>query len=121
MLDWGRPDASRAIPACQLVRGPWRAEAKASPKLWMVHPVGTRNHRMTPSSRTNASLGHGVLLAAESPLSPIFAPRSVALLGATERPGSVGCTILRNLLANPFGGTIYPVNPRRPNVLGVKS
>ncbi|NOZ49054.1 MAG: bifunctional acetate--CoA ligase family protein/GNAT family N-acetyltransferase [Chloroflexi bacterium] len=54
-------------------------------------------------------------------LDPIFSPRTVALIGATEREGSVGRTILWNLLSSPFGGTIFPVNPKRPNVLGIKS
>ena len=55
------------------------------------------------------------------PLDPLFAPRSVAVVGATERPGSVGRSVLWNLLSNPFGGTVFPVNSRRPNVLGIKA
>jgi acetyltransferase len=54
-------------------------------------------------------------------LDAIFAPSSVALIGATEKEGSVGRTILRNLISSPFGGTVYPVNPKRPNVLGIRS
>jgi len=55
------------------------------------------------------------------PLDPLFAPRSVAVVGATERPGSVGRSVLWNLLSNPFGGTVFPVNSKRPNVLGIKA
>jgi acetyltransferase len=55
------------------------------------------------------------------PLDAIFHPRSVAVIGATEKAGSVGRTILWNLLSSPFGGTIYPVNPTRPAILGVKA
>jgi len=55
------------------------------------------------------------------PLDPLFAPRSVAVVGATERPGSVGRAVLWNLLSNPFGGTVFPVNSKRPNVLGIKA
>lgn len=55
------------------------------------------------------------------PLDAIFAPRSVALIGATDREGSVGRTLLTNLLQNPFGGTIFPINPKRSNVLGVRA
>lgn len=55
------------------------------------------------------------------PLDAFFRPRAVAVIGATERPGSVGRTLFWNLLSNPFGGTVYPVNPRRANVLGVKA
>src|SRR5690349_18690053 len=54
-------------------------------------------------------------------LDPIFAPGSVAVIGATERPGSVGRTILWNLITNPFGGTVYPINPKRSNILGIRA
>eukprot|EP00033_Pygsuia_biforma_P000509 GCRY01000598.1.p1 GENE.GCRY01000598.1~~GCRY01000598.1.p1 ORF type:complete len:910 (-),score=316.40 GCRY01000598.1:43-2772(-) len=56
-----------------------------------------------------------------SPLYPMFYPKSVAVVGASEKEGSVGKTLLKNLVASPFGGTIYPVNPKRPNVLGIKA
>src|SRR3974390_20747 len=55
------------------------------------------------------------------PLDPIFAPKSVAVVGATEKPGSVGRTVLWNLMNTPFGGPIYPVNPSRPSGLGIKA
>src|SRR5689334_11370458 len=55
-----------------------------------------------------------------SPLAPIFHPRTVAVIGATEKPASVGRTILRNLMEQPSGATIYPINPHRPNVLGIR-
>ena len=56
-----------------------------------------------------------------SSLKTFFKPKSVALIGATEKIGSVGRTILNNLIASPFGGTVYPVNPNRPSVLGIQS
>ncbi|MHC4612666.1 MAG: bifunctional acetate--CoA ligase family protein/GNAT family N-acetyltransferase [Planctomycetota bacterium] len=55
------------------------------------------------------------------PLDAIFAPRSVAVVGATEKQGSVGRTILWNLISSPFGGTVFPVNPKRSNVLGIRA
>ena len=55
------------------------------------------------------------------PLDPILKPRSVAVIGATEKIGSVGRTILYNLISNPFGGTVYPVSPTRKSVLGVRA
>jgi len=55
------------------------------------------------------------------PLDVFFTPSTVALVGATENPGSVGRTILWNLMTNPFGGTVFPVNPKRSSVLGVKA
>src|SRR3954453_17200457 len=55
------------------------------------------------------------------PLDAIFSPRSGAVIGATEKTGSVGRALLWNLISNPFGGTVFPVNPNRPNVLGIKA
>ena len=55
------------------------------------------------------------------PLSPIFSPQSVAVIGATETIGSVGRTILENLIKGGFAGVIYPVNPKRDTVLGIKA
>jgi acetyltransferase len=55
------------------------------------------------------------------PLDAIFAPKSVAVVGATEKVGSVGRTVLWNLMNTPFGGPIYPVNPTRTSVLGIKA
>src|SRR5215472_3633551 len=55
------------------------------------------------------------------PLDAIFAPKSVAVVGATEKAGSVGRTVLWNLMNTPFGGPIYPVNPARGSVLGIKA
>jgi acetyltransferase len=52
-------------------------------------------------------------------LDPIFHPRSVAVIGASASPGSVGSILIRNLLGNPFGGVVYPINPRRRVVHGV--
>jgi acetyltransferase len=57
----------------------------------------------------------------EKPLDFFFAPKGVAVIGATEKPGSVGRTILWNLISSPFGGAVYPVNSKRQNVLGVKA
>ena len=56
-----------------------------------------------------------------NPLDSIFAPQSVAVVGATEREGSVGRTIMWNLISNSFGGTIFPINPKRKSVLGIKA
>ena len=64
---------------------------------------------------------HDIYHYAGNPLDKIFAPKSVALIGATEKHGTVGRTILWNLISSPFGGTIYPINPNRPSVLGIKA
>ena len=77
----------------------------------------------TPASQTSPSDPSTDVLggATRHPLDVFFAPRSVAVIGASERAGSVGRTVLWNLLTNPFGGTVFPVNAKRPNVLGVKA
>jgi len=54
-------------------------------------------------------------------LRAIFSPKSVAVIGATEKEGGVGRTVLWNLISNPFGGTVYPINKRHPHVLGIKA
>ncbi len=69
-----------------------------------------------------AALAHDVLHGSRAhPLAPFFQPRSVAVIGATETPGRVGRTLLHNLIASPFGGTVYPVNPKRDSVLGIRA
>jgi acetyltransferase len=55
------------------------------------------------------------------PLDAIFTPKTVAVIGATERDGSVGRTVLWNLIQSPFGGTVFPVNPQRHSILGIKA
>ncbi len=52
-------------------------------------------------------------------LDPVFKPQSVAVLGASATPGAVGSILMRNLLGNPFGGVVYPINPKRRAVHGV--
>jgi acetyltransferase len=54
-------------------------------------------------------------------LQPIFSPKTVAVIGATEKTGSVGRTVIWNLISSPFGGTVYPINPKRENILGIKA
>lgn len=55
------------------------------------------------------------------PLDAIFSPHSVAVIGATDRQGSVGRAVLWSLLSSPFGGTVYPVSVKRTSVLGIKA
>ena len=51
----------------------------------------------------------------------VFSPQNIAIIGATDAPGTVGRTTLENLIGNSFGGGIFPVNPKRDEVLGVKA
>lgn len=52
-------------------------------------------------------------------LDALFNPRSIAVVGASEKPDSLGTFVMRNLLAGEFGGPIMPVNPAYESVLGV--
>ncbi|MDF1565116.1 MAG: acetate--CoA ligase family protein [Deltaproteobacteria bacterium] len=62
----------------------------------------------TPRSRTSKTA---------STLQPLFAPRSVALVGATARQGAIGRKVMENLLGEEFAGPVYAVNPRGGVVL----
>lgn len=56
-----------------------------------------------------------------SGLDAMFAPASVALIGATGRAGTVGRTVLENLVHGGFRGKVYAVNAKHSEVLGLKS
>ncbi|MBA7669780.1 Peptidyl-lysine N-acetyltransferase Pat [subsurface metagenome] len=51
----------------------------------------------------------------------IINPRSIAVVGATNRPGSVGLAVFRNILSAGFQGVLYPVNPKAKSVQSVKA
>src|SRR5256885_12070185 len=55
------------------------------------------------------------------PLDPVFSPKVVAVIGATETANSVGRTVFQNLGRGGFEGVVYPVNPKRSSVLCVKA
>ncbi len=76
---------------------------------------------MKPAQAPQAEPAHNILRRRQNPLDVFFAPQTVALIGASETPESVGRTILWNLISNPFGGTVFPVNPKRASVLGIKA
>ncbi|NEQ96620.1 MAG: bifunctional acetate--CoA ligase family protein/GNAT family N-acetyltransferase [Cyanothece sp. SIO2G6] len=64
---------------------------------------------------------HDILRTEHRPLTPFFAPKAIAVIGATETSGSVGRTVLWNLISNAFGGIVFPINPKRSSVLGIKA
>jgi acetate---CoA ligase (ADP-forming) len=51
----------------------------------------------------------------------IFRPRSTAVIGASNREGSVGRALFANVLMNGYTGVVYPVNDKAKSVLGVKA
>jgi acetyltransferase len=52
-------------------------------------------------------------------LDKIFNPERIAVIGASNKPGSVGFTLLNNLIGVGFKGFVYPVNPYSPSIQGV--
>src|ERR1035441_3933089 len=50
---------------------------------------------------------------------PVLMPASVAVIGASRRPGSVGRVILQNLIDGGFSGPVYPVNPGAAELDGI--
>lgn len=59
----------------------------------------------------HASLSHAAL-------DRFLRPKSVAIVGASDKPGALGATILTNLERNGYAGAIYPVNPKREEIMG---
>src|ERR1700730_2289314 len=57
----------------------------------------------------------------KQPFDALFTPDTVAVIGASDRPGTVGRTVLRNLVDPAFHGRAYPVNPQRSEILGIKA
>ncbi len=52
-------------------------------------------------------------------LRQLFRPKSIAVIGASNRPSSIGAILMRNLLGAGFDGPIMPVNPKHEAVAGV--
>ncbi|MDX1447497.1 MAG: GNAT family N-acetyltransferase [Acidimicrobiia bacterium] len=73
----------------------------------------TDDARMAAEERERRAVTASVL--------PLFFPRSIAVIGASTREGSIGNTLFRNLLHHGYTGTLYPVNPRAQVVNAVKA
>ncbi|MBM4387863.1 MAG: CoA-binding protein, partial [Deltaproteobacteria bacterium] len=53
-------------------------------------------------------------------LNALISPKSVAVIGASPTPGSVGRAVFSNILLNGYQGIVYPINPSRKSILGVR-
>ncbi|HEY9885922.1 MAG TPA: acetate--CoA ligase family protein [Vampirovibrionales bacterium] len=53
-------------------------------------------------------------------INTIFNPQSVAIIGASERHETVGYAVLHNLITMGFEGVVFPINPKRNSVMGIK-
>jgi acetyltransferase len=78
----------------------------SSPEAGLVGRPPTEEHQTAPQK-------YG--------LDAMFAPSSVAVIGATSDSGTVGRAVLENLLHGKFQGKVYAVNAQHPEVLGLKS
>ncbi|MGE5509593.1 MAG: acetate--CoA ligase alpha subunit [Chitinophagales bacterium] len=54
-----------------------------------------------------------------SRLSSFFAPGAVAVIGASNTPGKVGHSLVKNLRDSGYAGKVFPVNPKEPEILGL--
>ena len=54
-------------------------------------------------------------------LDAIFTPQNVAVIGASEKESGIARTVVSNLVNYPFGGTVFPINPKETRVLGIKA
>ncbi len=54
-------------------------------------------------------------------LTALFEPKSIAIIGASETPGSIGATLVRNIIDGGFKGRLFLVNPRHETVFGQKA
>ncbi len=74
------------------------------------------------STATKIESAHDILHESRRrPITPIFAPKTIAVVGATEREHSVGRTVMDNLIKGGFPGKIFPVNPTKDTILGMKA
>ncbi len=71
------------------------------------------------SLQTSANVPRAHLRTTPHPLDIFLGPGSVAVLGGSEEPGSVGRTVLYNLILNPFGGMVFPICTHHSSLLGV--
>ena len=54
-----------------------------------------------------------------SKLDAFFNPKSIAVVGASTKPHTVGNDLLRNLIFHEYNGSVYPINPKAQSVLGI--
>jgi len=54
-------------------------------------------------------------------LRDFFYPKSIAVLGATDKPNKLGFNVISNLVAHDFKGELYPINPGKESILGLKA
>ena len=84
---------------------------------------GTTEVRLgiAPTEEYRAAVDERDHVAVAASLAPFFRPRTVAVVGASTRRGSIGGELFRNILDSGFDGIAYPVNPKASSVAGVRA
>ncbi|MFX0209907.1 MAG: acetate--CoA ligase family protein [Candidatus Hodarchaeota archaeon] len=81
---------------------------------YLVNKAGLIEHLLIKKSSVE-------LILSDPALKALFYPDSVAVIGASSDPSKIGNELLKNLIDNNFNGKIYPVNPKSPEILGLKA
>jgi acetyl coenzyme A synthetase (ADP forming)-like protein len=76
----------------------------------------TPHHQDSNPDAPELAKGHGM-----HNLDPILKPRSIAVVGASRRPGSIGRELVHNLIEFDFGGKLFPVNPKADFIHSIKA
>ncbi|MBI5607414.1 MAG: acetate--CoA ligase family protein [Deltaproteobacteria bacterium] len=104
----------------------WRAELAAAARSgYFVAPLRPRQREATPMktqqqpSHDQETKNSDAVLRSE--LRSLLSPRTVAVIGASRRRGTIGGELLHNLLSHSFAGAVYPVNPQVRAVQGVRA
>lgn len=107
--------------------------AENAAMIQVLHDIGFETHmtldsatihvvfELAPPEQVAAALGERERTADTASLHPLLSPRSIAVVGASNRVGSVGHAVLRNILEGGFTGTVFAVNPHHSSVAGVPS
>lgn len=83
--------------------------------------VFTVNFPVTESETSMAAEAERERRAVAASLGPLFFPKSVAVIGASSNPDSIGGKLFHNLLSSGYTGPLYPVNPTSKVVHSVKA
>ena len=79
------------------------------------------NLSIVPSESTLARLDLRHRVATVASLRPFFRPAAIAVVGASRNPASVGYRLLQSIIQGGFPGSIYPVNPKADEILGLRA
>src|ERR1700739_4543851 len=88
----------------------------------MTHPAeGSVSQLSSPSVASPVGKIYSAPPPARGALEPLFLPRSVAVIGATDRPGAVGRSVLSNLMESKSSIKVHAVSPAHGEVLGLQT